>query len=110
MDAVVVAQAFHWFDPRRALPEIAGPAARGRLALIWNERDESIPSSPSWSASANGICARPYPMGKDFGTVVDTSGLFGPVERRETAFVQLLDLGGVRRPGGIPELRPGAAR
>lgn len=39
--AVTVAQAFHWFDGERALAEIhrvLGP--RGRLALIWNRRDE----------------------------------------------------------------------
>jgi SAM-dependent methyltransferase len=42
-DAVVVAQAFHWFDQHRAVPEIRrilSPA--GRLGLIWNVRDESV--------------------------------------------------------------------
>jgi SAM-dependent methyltransferase len=41
-DAVVVAQAFHWFDQRRAVPEIRRVLAhRGRVGLIWNVRDES---------------------------------------------------------------------
>jgi SAM-dependent methyltransferase len=41
-DAVVVAQAFHWFDQRRAVPEIRRILSPGgRLGLIWNVRDES---------------------------------------------------------------------
>jgi SAM-dependent methyltransferase len=41
-DAVVVAQAFHWFDQRRAVPEIRRVLSPGgRLGLIWNVRDES---------------------------------------------------------------------
>jgi len=40
-DVVVSAQAFHWFDPDRALPEIARVLKpHGRLSLVWNQRDE----------------------------------------------------------------------
>ncbi len=43
-DAVLAAQAFHWFDPEAALREfhrILKPG--GRVALVWNERDEADP-------------------------------------------------------------------
>jgi SAM-dependent methyltransferase len=42
-DAVVVAQAFHWFDAPRALTELARVVRPGgRLGLIWNARDRSV--------------------------------------------------------------------
>ncbi|MBB2949242.1 SAM-dependent methyltransferase [Actinoplanes lutulentus] len=41
VDVVLVAQAWHWVDPARALPEIARVLTPGgRLGLIWNVRDE----------------------------------------------------------------------
>jgi SAM-dependent methyltransferase len=41
VDAVVAGQAFHWFDPARALPEIARVVRPGgHLGVIWNVRDE----------------------------------------------------------------------
>ncbi|WP_127554597.1 class I SAM-dependent methyltransferase [Actinoplanes sp. OR16] len=40
-DVVLVAQAWHWVDPARALPEITRVLTPGgRLGLIWNVRDE----------------------------------------------------------------------
>jgi ubiquinone/menaquinone biosynthesis C-methylase UbiE len=43
-DVVVGAQCFHWFDHDRALTEIRRVLKpRGRLSLVWNQRDERIP-------------------------------------------------------------------
>lgn len=43
LDAVTVAQAFHWFDAPRALAELARALRTGgRLGLVWNARDRSV--------------------------------------------------------------------
>ncbi|QTD47312.1 class I SAM-dependent methyltransferase [Ottowia testudinis] len=42
-DAIVCAQAFHWFSSRAALDEFARVLKPGgRLGLVWNVRDESV--------------------------------------------------------------------
>ncbi len=42
VDMVVVAQAFHWFDPQRTRQEFARILRQGgRIALVWNVRDKS---------------------------------------------------------------------
>jgi SAM-dependent methyltransferase len=44
VDAVVCAQAFHWFATSAALTEILRVLKPGgRLGLVWNARDESVP-------------------------------------------------------------------
>ena len=44
VDCVIVAQAFHWFDAPVALEEIHRVLVEGgRLGVLWNERDESVP-------------------------------------------------------------------
>jgi SAM-dependent methyltransferase len=56
VDAVTVAQAFHWFDASRALAEIhrvLRPA--GALALVWNGRDPGDPLQAAVDAEI-----RPY--------------------------------------------------
>jgi SAM-dependent methyltransferase len=43
IDAVAVAQAFHWFDAERALAELARVVrVGGRLGLIWNARERGV--------------------------------------------------------------------
>jgi ubiquinone/menaquinone biosynthesis C-methylase UbiE len=44
VDAVIAAQAFHWFDLDLALPEIARVLRPdGSVCLVWNYRNEKIP-------------------------------------------------------------------
>lgn len=54
VDAVLVGQAWHWFDPRLALPEVARVLRPGGvLAALWNSED----TSAAWIAGfreANG--------------------------------------------------------
>jgi len=55
MDAVICAQAFHWFANGRALSEMRRVLKRcGRLGLIWNVRDENTP----WVAAVAALLAR----------------------------------------------------
>ena len=43
VDAVLVAQAWHWFNHARAIPELARVLRPGgRLGLVWNTRDERL--------------------------------------------------------------------
>ena len=43
VDAVLVAQAWHWFDPERAVAEVARVLRPGgRLGVLWNTRDERL--------------------------------------------------------------------
>ena len=56
LDAIVCAQAFHWFADRAALDEFARVLKPGaRLGLVWNVRDESV----DWVAALTRIMT-PY--------------------------------------------------
>lgn len=75
VDAVTAGQAYHWFDPERAHPEIARVLRPGGVfAPVWNNRDESEPWVAELSAIVGG--ERPAPL--------DLPGdLFEPAERRD---------------------------
>jgi SAM-dependent methyltransferase len=92
MAAVVVAQAFHWFDAPRALAEIARVLRPGGvLSLVWNERDEKDPVMMELSRMTRWDRCMPYPVGMDFTPIIDASRRFGPVTRSEFHFTQPLD-------------------
>jgi SAM-dependent methyltransferase len=43
VDAITAAQAFHWFDKKRAVPEMRRVLrGNGRVGLFWNLRDDSV--------------------------------------------------------------------
>ncbi|MGA7835634.1 MAG: methyltransferase domain-containing protein [Acidimicrobiales bacterium] len=71
VDAVFVAQAFHWFDASRALNEIHHVLVPyGALGLIWNERYETVEWVSALSRAVQCDARQPYEVGKDFTDVI----------------------------------------
>ena len=96
VDAVVVAQAFHWFDAERALAEIARVLKPGgALGLVWNERDESVPWVRELTTVIHWDICMPYAVGTDWRSVLDRSGLFAPSEMSRFSYEQELDAEGL---------------
>jgi SAM-dependent methyltransferase len=93
-DVVASAQAFHWFDHAVAVPEIARILRPGgRLALVWNTRDDREP----WVAElSDAIMGRESIRDGDALEPVTASGLFGPVETATFSYAQALDRASLR--------------
>ena len=86
VDVVIVAQAWHWVDPERAVPEVARVLVPGgRLALLWNRRVED----EEWVADLSTIIgSRGTPgSGRHFPEIGPP---FGPVERHSVDWVYRL--------------------
>ncbi|MEP7089975.1 MAG: class I SAM-dependent methyltransferase [Nocardioidaceae bacterium] len=87
VDVVVGAQAFHWFDHARALPEIARVLRPGgHLALAWNLRDDRIP----WVRRLGALIGTQEQQSDPTHTLL-SSHLFGYVETSTYRFWQPLD-------------------
>jgi SAM-dependent methyltransferase len=92
VDVVVSAQAYHWFDLDRALPEIARVLRPGgRVALAWNERDERVP----WVRRLGEIIGTPE-QGSDPTQTLLSSKLFGYVDQATFRIWQTLERDGLR--------------
>jgi SAM-dependent methyltransferase len=90
VDAITVAQAFHWFHLPHALPEfhrVLRPG--GRLGVIWNAIDKSVP----WVAELDsiiGVTRVGAPHSSEAGTA-DLGDWFGPKVRGRFGHVHVHD-------------------
>ncbi|OBF32330.1 SAM-dependent methyltransferase [Mycolicibacterium peregrinum] len=83
VDAVLVAQAWHWFDPERAVKEV-GRVLRpgGRLGLVWNTRDERS----GWVKDLGRIIGPEH----DPNSEVALGEPFGAIERHQVEWTSYL--------------------
>ena len=85
----VAAQAFHWADPVRALPEIRRVLEPGRLfTVLWNNRDPSRSEILAWTEKAMQHQVPGYKEryrslhNSDWGPVLESTGDFTLCEHR----------------------------
>jgi SAM-dependent methyltransferase len=90
VDAVLVAQAWHWVDPARAVPEVARVLRPGgQLGLLWNIRDERA----DWVAGLGTILRRSdgaHTVSRTVSAAPPVGPPFGPLERRDVGWVHHL--------------------
>jgi SAM-dependent methyltransferase len=90
VDAVLVAQAWHWVDPARAVPEVARVLRPGgQLGLIWNIRDERA----DWVAGLGAILRQSdgaHAVSSTVSVAPRVGPPFGPLERRDVGWVHRL--------------------
>ena len=85
VDAVLVAQAWHWVDRSRAVPEAARVLVPGgRLGLVWNIRDER----EDWVAELGRILHDPGDHHRQDRGIIGPP--FGPVERCDVEWTHRL--------------------
>ncbi len=115
VDAVTVAQAFHWFDAEHALAEIhRALRPGGSLGLIWNAFDTSL----GWVAALQALVlvqrrGEPQYGRSGWRATMEASALYGPIAERTFGLIHELDTDGlVARIGSISYIAtlPEAAR
>ena len=81
VDAVVVASAWHWLDPERAVPEIARVLRPGgAFGVIWVSRDSRV----DWVAEFNGLMREAREADRAPGkTAADGPAADGPRKERQ---------------------------
>jgi SAM-dependent methyltransferase len=96
-DAVVVAQAFHWFDGDAALAEIHRVLRPGgALALVWNRRRMEEPLNQAIEELIAPHRDRPSAFHSGaWRAAFERTKLFGPLEERAFANEQSLDADGL---------------
>lgn len=97
VDAVTVAQAFHWFNGEEALAEIHRVLRPGGgLALVWNAMDSGV----EWVAALQGLVqgvrgSVPHYGGSPWRDAFQASRLFTPLTERTFGFKHELDEDGL---------------
>ncbi len=97
-DAVLAAQAFHWFDPAKTLPEfhrILRPA--GWVVLLWNTRDDQDPFTAAYGQLVWSLTDRPLSkeIREDSPTALRQTPLFEALEPVFSPNEQRLDEDGL---------------
>ena len=87
VDAVLAAQAWHWVDQARAVPEVARVLVPGgQLGLVWNMRDDRA----DWVARLSQILHDPGEGDGSRGGAVALGPPFGPVQHRTIEWIHRL--------------------
>jgi len=97
VDAVTVAQAFHWFDGPTALAEIHRVLAEGRrLGLVWNVMDRDV----AWVDAVQRLVhahrgASPWYTDRGWRRAFEDQPWFGPLTAETVRNVQVVEPEGV---------------